>query len=223
MFRTQEEWIAVYQSKDAYWLHDSNSNRPHALLTSGKHSNGFFNSRLVIPDDQLMREAASDLVDHFLLQGGDITAVETVVGPQTGATKLAQFIDEELNARGVRCLWASPAKDDTTGEKYMVFTDDDREKVQGRDALLCEDVLTTGGSVELTVDALAFAGSFPMSTVLVLVNRSGHTHVGSMRIVALIDISMPMWLPEECPLCQAGSEAIRPKGENWALLNASYN
>ena len=38
---------------------------------------------------------------------------------------------------------------------------------------------------------------------------------------AVIDKAMPMWVPEECPLCQAGSEAIRPKG-NWDRLTADY-
>ena len=59
--------------------------------------------------------------------------------------------------------------------------------------------------------------------VAVLVNRSGLTEVGGKKIVALIDRPMPMWTPDECPLCKAGSEAIRAKGsENWARLKATY-
>jgi hypothetical protein len=54
------------------------------------------------------------------------------------------------------------------------------------------------------------------------VNRSGLTEVNGMKIVALIDHPMPMWAPEECPLCPQGSEAIRAKGENWARLTAAY-
>ena len=42
-------------------------------------------------------------------------------------------------------------------------------------------------------------------------------------IIALIDQPMNNWEPNECPLCQGGSEAIRPKGkENWDRLNAIY-
>jgi hypothetical protein len=36
---------------------------------------------------------------------------------------------------------------------------------------------------------------------------------------------MREWVPgkEKCPLCETGSEAIRPKAAgNWARLNASY-
>lgn len=39
-------WIDRFKERDALWLHDGNVRRPHALLTSGKHSDGFFNSVL---------------------------------------------------------------------------------------------------------------------------------------------------------------------------------
>ena len=76
MIRTVEQWIEEYKRKNALWIHDGNRIRPHALLTSGKHSNGFFNSRLVIPDEVLLSEATSDLLELFAQQGGDVEKVE---------------------------------------------------------------------------------------------------------------------------------------------------
>jgi len=32
----------------ALWIHDGNPQRPHALLTSGNHSNGFFNASFIM-------------------------------------------------------------------------------------------------------------------------------------------------------------------------------
>ncbi|MEK7179865.1 MAG: hypothetical protein AAB706_00135 [Patescibacteria group bacterium] len=224
MLRTREEWIRQYQKRDALWLHDGNPKRPHALLTSGKHSNGFFNSRLVIQDEVLLRDAASDLLELFIQQGGDISKVQGVVGPQTGATKLAELISDQIMAyTRAECFWASPAKNEIEGKKSMVFSDEDIILLPRQSILLCEDVLTTGGSVDLTATAVTNAQGIVLSFILVLVNRSGLTEASGKKIVALIDRSMSMFSLDECPLCKVGSEAIRPKGkENWERLNATH-
>ena len=103
----------------------------------------------------------------------------------------------------------------------MVFSDEELDLLPNQSILLCEDVLTTGGSVDLAATAVTNAGGIVLPFILVLVNRSGLTEANGKKIVALIDRPMPMWTPEECPLCKQGSEAIRPK-DNWMRLNAAY-
>ena len=221
MTRTTEGWIREYQMKDALWMHDGNAEHPHALLTSGKHSNGFFNSRLVIPDEPLLRDAAFDLLELLGNTGGiEGREIDIVVGPQTGATKLAELISGQIpDCTGYPCHWASPAKDEQQGQKSMVFSGEDLRLLPRRSILLCEDVLTTGGSVDLTSTAITNAGGIVLPFILTLVNRSGLTEVDGKNIIALIDRPMPMWNPGHCPLCSMGSEALRPK-DNWAQLNA---
>jgi orotate phosphoribosyltransferase len=222
MKNKQDYWIDQYKKKNALWIHDGNPKRPHALLTSGRHSNGFFNSRLVIPDEVLLRDAASDLLELFAQQGGDVVEVQGVVGPQTGATKLAELVSDQITAfTKSECFWASPAKNEQEGQKSMVFSDEDLGILPGQSVLLCEDVLTTGGSVDLTATAVTNADGIVLPFLLVLVNRSGLTEASEKKIVALIDRPMPMWTPEECPLCKDGSKVMRPK-DNWTRLNASY-
>lgn len=222
MSRTQDEWIHEYQEKNALWIHDGNPKRPHALLTSGKHSNGFFNSRLVIPDEALLRDAAFDLLLRFNQQGGDIWRIRGVVGPQTGATKLAELISDQIvSYTGNPCFSVSPAKHEWEGKKSMLFDNAALDRLPNQSVLLCEDVLSTGGSIELTTTTTTDAGGIALPFILVLVNRSGLTEVSGKKIIALIDHPMPMWMPEECPLCRQGSEALRPK-ENWARLNVPY-
>lgn len=223
MYRTEEGWVRVYQDKDALWIHDGNPNRPHALLSSGKHSTGFFNSRLVIPDEPLLREAAADLINLVQANIG-IGGVHRVVGPETGATKLAEFISLEIGKRrGRPCTWASPAKLGSGRLKKMVFDDDRRTVLPGETILLCEDVFTTGESVELTAVATINAGGVVLPVVVALVNRSDLREVGGRKILALIDRSMPTWFPEECPLCSGEFKALFPKDPvNWALLNGKY-
>lgn len=217
MLRTAEEWIRAYQMKGALWLHDGSPKKPHAELASGKHSNGFFNSRLVIADEPLLADAAHDLVELFWFEE-KLADAQVVVGPQTGATMLAGLIARRLSHLSQRaCLTASPAKD--ADGKPNVFTPAEHGFLKGMYSLFCEDVITTGGSIRHTVEAVEKAGGIPLRYVLTLVNRSGASRIDGRKIVALIDRPMPMWTPDDCPLCKGGSEAIRPK-DNWARLTA---
>lgn len=221
MFRDTEGWIEEYKKRGALWFHDGNSKRPHALLTSGKHSNGFFNSRIVISDEPLLREAASDLVEMYGRVDGFLEDVRLVVGPQTGATKLAEFISDDGKKYLWLSNWVSPAKSGGGQDKRMVFDNYERFILRDTNVLLCEDVITTGESVELTAKAVIEAGGIIFPFVLALVNRSGLKEVDGRKIIALVDHPMPIWKPDECPLCKEGSKPLRPK-DNWELLNAEY-
>ncbi len=222
MLRTSDDWINQYQKKGALWLHDGNSKRPHALLTSGNHSSGFFNSELVMEDSLILDDACSDLVELLRQHGLILNDVDRVVGPAMGAITLAHDISRHIGRdRGRFCLRAYTEKETDGDSKLMVFR---KTMIRpGERVLPAEDVLTTGGSVDLTATAVTNVGGIVLSFVAVLVNRSGLTEVKGKKIVALIDRPMPMWTPDQCPLCQEGSEAIRPKGvENWNRLNAAY-
>ena len=220
-------WIKEYKKKGALWIHDGNPKRPHAILTSEKHSGGFFNSELVMEDSYLLEVAAIELVDELRDQGLKLDSVSRVVGPAMGAITLAHDIariighKRDAGLHDKPCLRAYTEKEMDDDSKIMVFR---KTKIRSGECILAvEDVLTTGGSVDRTAMAVVNAGGFVLPFVVVLVNRSGLTEVSGKKIVALIDQPMPTWIGEECPLCKEGSEAIRPKGVvNWERLNASY-
>ncbi len=228
-----ESWyVDEYRKLDALWIHDGNPLRPHALLTSGNHSNGFFDSLPVVTHLGLLEVAVSDLVTLLIEGDVDLHKVDMVVGPQTGATKLAEALSLEITLAepqfplvgGLRtCLTASPAKHFEGGVKSMVFNEEEWKSLLGRHILLCDDVLTTGSSIELTERAITQGGGVVLPYVVVLVNRSGLSEVNGKKIIALIDHPMPIWEARECPLCAQGSVALRPKEEgNWAQLNQNY-
>ncbi len=216
-------WIWQYKLRFAYWIHDGNPKRPHVQLSSELHSDGFFNSRLVTKDVKLLRHASFDLLTLFTEHGGRPDSIKGVVGPQKGATKLAESLRNAIVevTRDPEVFWVSPAKHESGGCKTMVFMDEELAQFRGSSIMLCEDVLTTGGSVYLTSTAVYEAGGITLPYILVLVNRSGFTHIKGKKVIALIDQHMPTWTPDECPLCKQGSEAVRPK-DNWDRLNAEY-
>lgn len=213
---TQHDWFQWYIANDAFWQHDGDMSRPHAETTSGLHTGTIFNSRILIENEPILELAVRDLVDL----GEDFSLIHTVVGPQTGATKLAIFISNEISRRNNRsCNSASPSKQNMEGKKSMVFPSAEIVHLVENINLLCEDVVTTGGSINLTEQAVLELGGHVSTTMLVLVNRSGEAIIGDKKVVSLIDFPSPVWIPEECPYCKKNSLAIRPKDpKNWALL-----
>ena len=217
--QSEEDYVWIYKKLNAFWIHDGNPKHPHARLTSNRHSNGFFNSRLVIERDDVLRLCALRLKDMYSESATHLRDVDIVVGPQTGATRLATLLAIHIGeSRGYSCRFASPRKGESANhEKVMIF-DDEEQTVYCRDrVLLCEDVITTGESVAGAGRAVEARGGIVLPYILSLVNRSGQKEIGGRTILSLIDRHMPMWEADECPLCAQGSLAIRPK-DNWDQL-----
>lgn len=217
-------WIECFSKKGALWIHDDNPKRPHALLTSGKHSSGFFNSEFVIEDVETLAEASGDLIQRLLSVSPSLP-VHRIMGPAMGAIALAFAVADayyHFSAVEDGITWGYFVKEGEGAEKRMTIP---RANIkEGDNILLTEDVITTAGSLALAEKAVLERGANVLPYILALVNRSGlETVLDGKRIIALINHPMPMWAPEACPLCAAGSEAIRPKGtENWVRLNATY-
>lgn len=220
-WKTEEGWMEEFKELGALWIHDENPKRPHACLTSGNHSNGFFNGTLVIQDPNVLQNTCKDLVVKIQEVQKELHFQPTwVIGPAFGAITIAHEVAKVLFV--CRFGFTEPVVED--GEKKMILK---RFSVEDQDVLLVEDVMTTGSTTIKTAQAVKEKGGKIVPAIGVLVNRSGMEYldcgegIGKLKIVALIDKPMPMWTPEECPLCKEGSEAIRPK-RNWDKLNANY-
>lgn len=223
----KEWWIKEAQEARAYWLHDQNPKRPHVELTSGKHSDGFFNGGILCAGGDYLNEAGDDFLQ--LIPDNVLRDIHHVVGPAMGAISIASMFAAKLagycdNGRG-DCFWSYTVKvADEMGKTVGMKFDRATRPMQGDSVILVEDTITTGQSTEFVARAVLETGATVLPYVLTLMNRSGLTEIGGKQIVALIDQEMPMWAPEDCPLCKLGSTAIRPKGPaEWAALNMHYD
>ncbi len=207
-------WRTKFSEVGALWIHDGNPKRPHALLTSGNHSNGFFNASKVITYPSMLEEACADILHHHADDLPVRNEMAWVVGSAFGAITIAHTIALYY---GTKTAFTEPVMTDEGKQMQLKRFD----IVAGDKVLVVEDVMTTGGTTRKTIAQLEEVGADVYPAIVVLVNRSGITELDGRKIIALIDYPMPMWIPDECPLCEQDSEAIRPKG-NWAALNASY-
>jgi orotate phosphoribosyltransferase len=207
-------WIARLTADGAFWLHDGNPKRPHALLTSGGHSNGFFNGSKVIENPVVLGWAMRDLLDKL----GRLPIKKSdnlwVIGSALGACDLSYELGRQMQChRG----FTEPAEVD--GAKTMLLKRFTLPK--GTPVLLVEDVFTTGGTTAQTKIAVEQGGGIVLPVIGVLCNRSGKKELAGCRVVALIEREMTTWDPAHCRLCSLGSEAVRPKA-NWDKLTAEY-
>jgi orotate phosphoribosyltransferase len=202
----EQFFLEQFRQRQALWIYqgEPRAEAPHGLMTSGKHSKGYFNSTPIVRDPKLLSVACGTLLHSISVDPKD---VGEVWGSAMGAIMMAYELAQQIGA-----LSGYTEKQ----EGNMVVG---RNAIQpGTRVLLVEDVITTGGTTLKTVAALESAGAIVMGEILALVNRSGLTELNGRKIVSLIEQELPLWSAAECPYCRVGSEALRPKGENWFRL-----
>lgn len=206
----QRNWRSVYEDLGALWIHSEDVSKPHAELSSLKHSNGFCNSGLVTRYPFLVTQAIADLIqmDGLFIDENEVDDY-TVYGSAMGAITLAHEMGRQL---GVHTGYTEKVDGVLQLKRFSVK--------EGEKIILIEDVITSGKSTLQTWAAVTAVGGIISQKLFCLVNRSGKDHLNGLPIVALVEHEMPIWdVPagETCPLCEQGSKAIRPK-DNWAEL-----
>ena len=181
----------------------------HFILSSGNHSNRYLQSAKVLEDPKRAEILANELAKMIREAGIE---VDTVCAPALGGV-LAGY--ELARALGVRSIFVERKE----GQMELRRGFEVRE---GEKIIICEDIITTGGSAmeaskiieSLGADVVAFAA---------LANRGFCSRFGSDKtpkqecklpdnkpFFALADFEFEMYAPDECPMCKAGSKAIKP-------------
>jgi orotate phosphoribosyltransferase len=202
------DWRKTFQEQGAVWLHDGKPARPHAVLTSGLHSDGFVNCTFVTQQPALMQRILTEPEGLAAKLPGQ---VDWVIGSAMGAVTIAYAIALRTSAR------AGFTEKDGETMKLSRFQVGANEK-----ALVVEDTISTGGSTLKTIEGIRQSGVKEeniLPYIVCLVNRSGSKTLGGRELRALIDIDIHSWQPADCPLCRAGSQAVRPKS-HWRELTA---
>ena len=79
----------------------------------------------------------------------------------------------------------------------------------GERCLVVEDVVTTGGSTREVIQCVEESGGVVIG-VGMLIDRSGGTATYPMKHATLATVAATTYQPDTCPLCKAGSQAIKP-------------
>lgn len=167
----------------------------HFQYTSGRHGRQFLQAARLMQYPKYTDGLCEAMAARFRADGIDL-----VVGPATGGIALAHE-----TARHLGCRFAYSEKD---GEGGMAVKRGFANP-SGSKALVVEDIITTGGSVQKTVEHLIARGAEVVG-VCVIIDRSGGKAQFDCRFEALARIDMESWAPEACALCQQGLPLIEP-------------
>lgn len=228
--RVSERWIGEFSDAGGLWRFDPQGDpkRPHALLTSGLHSDAFVNTTFLISRPDLLKKVTGDWRTQLARladpagkgPAGAALAPTWIVGSAFGAITLAYEFARQMSCRAG---FTEPEGGTLICKRFPIGPDDR--------VCVVEDVVTTGGTTKQTITACRNAGARVLPWIFVLVDRSDGKAFADVKLpaadgsgdapptlVACAKLAeVRTWKPDECPLCAQGSEAVRPKG-NWGKL-----
>lgn len=167
----------------------------HFILSSGRHSERYLQSALVLMKIDNATALAGELIAKVNPDDFDM-----VVAPAIGGLVIGQEVARLL-------------------KKPFIFTERKEGEMQmrrgftipaGARLLVVEDVITTGGSVRECMAVVREMGGKP-TQVLAVVDRAP-TMEGRFDVphATAISLEVETYAPDSCPMCAAGTPAIKP-------------
>ncbi|HIC10908.1 MAG TPA: orotate phosphoribosyltransferase [Campylobacterales bacterium] len=181
----------------------------HFLLSSGNHSKYYLQSARVLENPKVAEQLATALASEIRQSNINI---DLVCSPALGGLLIGY---ELARALGVRFIFAE--RKDGKMEIRRGFSIS-----KGENVLICEDIITTGGSALEVADEVEKLGGNVVG-FSALANRGFCSRVGSdiapkescklpkdKPLFALDDFIFEIYSPEKCPLCAEGDKPIKP-------------
>lgn len=174
----------------------------HFLLTSGLHSPQYFQCARVLQYPRFAEQICHEIASHF-----KALDIQVVIAPALGGIVVGQEVGRQL---GVRTLFTE--RKDGVMQLRRGF-----EISRGERVLVCEDVVTTGGSVFEVINIVkSFGGQ--LVGVGYVVDRSG----GKVKFevdrstgqFSLLKMDVIAYQAEACPMCKNGIPVEKPGSRN---------
>ena len=181
----------------------------HFKLSSGKHSEYYLQSARVLENPAVAEEIMKELAKQIKESG---IKIDAVCSPAIGGLLAGYELARQL---GVRFIFAERVNGKMTIRRGFEVKD-------GEKVLICEDIITTGGSALETATQIEENGG-DVVAFAAIANRGYCKREGSdlevksqcklpsdIPLFALEDFVFETYEADECPMCKTGSKAIKP-------------
>jgi len=166
----------------------------HFKLTSGRHSNSYFQCAKVLQYPEHLTGVCSRIAGHFAGKN-----IETVISPAIGGIVVGTETGRQL---GVKTIFAERKDGNMTIRRGFSLERNER-------VLVIEDVITTGGSVAEVIELIRSAGATLVGVGSVVDRSNGRVRLAEDQFSAL-SMEVVSYTPEECPLCMDGIPVDAP-------------
>lgn len=167
----------------------------HFELSSGRHSETYIQCALVLQFPQHAEQLGRALAELFR----DLK-VSCVISPALGGLIVGHEVARGLAVRAIF------VERDRSGQMALRRG---FEISPGERVLVIEDVWTTGGSTRETIGVVEQEGGLVVAAGA-LIDRSGGRLELNVPARALLELNVPSYEPDDCPLCRQGQLAARP-------------
>ncbi|MCA1649236.1 MAG: orotate phosphoribosyltransferase [Acidobacteria bacterium] len=166
----------------------------HFRLSSGLHSAQYLQSALVLQYPEfatMLGQVLGDRTRHL-----DATVV---LSPALGGIVVGQEVGRAL---GVRAIFAERQDGTLVLRRGFALTPADR-------VLVVEDVITTGGSTRETAAVAEACGAHVIGAAAIIDRGSTPARL-NLPLQALVQLDVPAYTPDTCPLCAAQVPVVKP-------------
>ncbi len=181
----------------------------HFKLSSGNHSQFYLQSAKVLESPKTAQLLANELANNIRASG---LQIDTVCAPALGGLIAGYALAQALDCRSIFAERVDGKMSIRRGFEIK----------EGEKVLMCEDIITTGGSVMEAARIVEELGG-EIVAIAALANRGFCKRENSdvttkencklpqdIPFYALADFTFEIYAPESCPLCKNGSQAIKP-------------
>lgn len=169
----------------------------HFVYISGKHAPEYINKDYIFPHISYISRIAQIIAEKY-----KDSPIDVVAGPSMGGIILSQWTAYHLGLlkrKEIISVYTEKQPD-----KDQIFTRGYDQFVKGKNVLVVEDIVTTGGSVKKVINSVEKAGGKVIATCSIVnkdpvnINRD---FIGAPYDYLAI-VGMDVWDEKDCPLCK---------------------
>lgn len=221
-FLSDHEIEHIFKTLGAFWHHpgERNIKAPHAKLTTGKHSDIYVNSPLVLCHSNLSQMMAWQIA--ICLQEVHDQKIDWVTGSDSSALALSKDLANIIGAKWhpMQKVKSPDSQERQVWEKMIIGPDET--------ILHIEELMVTSITALRVREGICTAHpDYPINFVpwlpVLIFRPSGNDvpmKINESTILPVLSYKTLTIDPEKevCPLCAQGSKALTPKGANWQIL-----
>jgi orotate phosphoribosyltransferase len=190
---TNEEILKIFKDTGALL-------EGHFILTSGFHSPHYFQCAKVLQFPEYNVLFSKLILEHF-----KNTNIDVVISPAVGGIVLGTEIGRQINKR---TIFAERENGKMTLRRGF-------ELKKRENVLVCEDVVTTGGSVFEVIELVKEYEAVPIGTGFIIDRSNGKVNFGieqfslaKIEVIKFAENEIPEWLAK-IPVTKPGSRSLK--------------